>query len=126
MAEKKCSTCGAVKPIDAFGKASDRWRRNNPEKVLGMNLRRAHGISLDEYRDMLAAQGGKCAICGGDEEVKKRLVVDHDHGSGEVRGLLCSHCNLVLGYSRDNPAALWKAAAYLEIKEPQSGQAEGR
>jgi hypothetical protein len=60
---------------------------------------------------MLAAQGGKCAICRTSETIK--WYVDHCHVTGKVRGILCHHCNLMLGMSRDDPQVLQAAIAYL-------------
>lgn len=69
---------------------------------------------------MLAAQDGVCAICRNGEASKsnrghrrRRLTVDHDHETGQVRGLLCSGCNLALGGFRDSPDLLLAAASYL-------------
>ena len=64
------------------------------------------------YERQLAKQGGGCALCGQPPKVR-RLNVDHHHGSGEVRGLLCARCNRGLGWFRDDPARLYRAAAYL-------------
>jgi len=61
---------------------------------------------------MLNEQNGVCWICGG-KSGKKRLAVDHDHKTGEVRGLLCKRCNRMLGYYRDNAESFARAAAYL-------------
>src|SRR5271157_4402789 len=54
-------------------------------------LRRKFGISLDEYNIMVLKQDGKCAICGGVNS-NRNLAVDHNHATGQVRGLLCSRC----------------------------------
>ncbi len=64
------------------------------------------------YERLLAAQNGGCAICG-KEANGNRLSVDHDHGTGRVRGLLCQQCNTGLGGFRDDPALLERAIAYL-------------
>lgn len=69
--------------------------------------------SSDYYR-MLSDQKGVCAICSLPPPKGKRLVIDHDHDSGEVRGLLCNNHNLLLGFAADNPEILRKAANYLE------------
>lgn len=53
------------------------------------------GIDLAEYERLLAAQGGHCALCP-NEPRTRRLHVDHDHRTGEVRGLLCYSCNRIL------------------------------
>jgi hypothetical protein len=83
--------------------------------TLRANLKRMYGMTLDEYDQMLAAQSNGCAICGkSPEENGKRLAVDHNHNTGEVRGLLCQGCNTALGLLNDNPATLRLATSYLE------------
>lgn len=67
------------------------------------------------YDQLLAKQGGKCAICG-EEANGNRLAVDHNHETGEIRGLLCHQCNTGLGSFRDNPQLLKQAIAYLGEK----------
>ena len=63
---------------------------------------------------MLEAQDGVCAICGKTPQQNiKRLYVDHDHETGDVRGLLCQQCNIGLGAFRDDKAVLHKAIKYL-------------
>ena len=57
----------------------------------------------------LKATVTQCVICG----VEDKLVVDHDHQTGKVRGLLCNHCNRGLGHFRDDPTLLEFAAQYL-------------
>jgi hypothetical protein len=69
------------------------------------------------YRSQFLAQGGKCAICG----VKDRLVIDHDHKSGLMRGLLCYKHNSGLGSFSDNLPLLKAAVDYLEHFEPHTG-----
>jgi len=80
------------------------------------NYRRKYGIEVEEYERLLAEQGGVCAVCGGSDN--RRLNTDHNHATGEVRGLLCSNCNLGIGKFRDNPEFLTAAAAYLERTSP--------
>lgn len=58
---------------------------------------------------MLAEQDGRCKICG----QLKKLNVDHDHATGEVRGLLCHGCNVGIGFFRDSPELLRSAIDYL-------------
>lgn len=67
-------------------------------------MRRFYRLSVEEYDSLLEQQGGACAICSrevehfeGDEKVGVRLNVDHDHGTGAVRGLLCTACNSLVG-----------------------------
>jgi len=66
-----------------------------------------------EYEKLFDAQGGMCAICWAPPG-KKGLYVDHDHSSGLNRGLLCNHCNLMLGHAKDSPARLMAAITYLQ------------
>jgi hypothetical protein len=71
-----------------------------------------YGISMDEYKAMLARQGGVCAICR--QQSARALSVDHCHTTGKVRGLLCQTCNSGLGSYRDDPSLTRAATAYLE------------
>lgn len=77
-------------------------------------LRRNYGITLDEYNSMYAKQNGLCAICLKPDEVEgRRLAVDHDHETGQVRALLCGNCNRGLGNFKDDANMLIKATRYL-------------
>ena len=66
-------------------------------------------------------QDGRCAICGifvtlekvSLAEKKKRAHLDHDHLTGKKRGILCGHCNLMLGFAQDDLKILWMAIMYL-------------
>ena len=91
-------------------------------------LRKRFGISIPQYETLLAQQKDTCAICGGIEtKIHKvtgevcRLVVDHDHSSGMVRGLLCSACNLGLGNFKDSIINLLGAIKYLEEHNNEIG-----
>jgi hypothetical protein len=70
-----------------------------------------YGITEEDYDEMSSSQNGKCAIC---EKDPKRLVVDHCHSTGRVRGLLCDPCNAILGKWEDDSRIARRAAAYLE------------
>lgn len=59
-------------------------------------------------------QSGSCAIC---YQTSNALVVDHDHNTGEVRGLLCGKCNTLLGMSLDSKTTLTNAVTYLAKME---------
>ena len=76
-----------------------------------------YGLTGDDYEKLLDKQDNKCAICGATESTGRssKLYVDHDHETGEVRGLLCNHCNAGLGMFRDNIEALKAAVEYLEV-----------
>lgn len=82
-------------------------------------LMTTYGIPLETYLRMWDQQARRCAICGSEGfELRPghqaKLVIDHCHITGNVRGLLCHHCNRALGLMGDSPKALRKAAAYLE------------
>ena len=81
-----------------------------PEELFARYLKNTYGISLDEYRAMREEQGEQCAIC---YSTPKKLFVDHDHGTGTVRGLLCVTCNTMLGFARDSESILRNSIAYL-------------
>lgn len=70
-----------------------------------------YGLGAKALRVMLREANGRCALC---KRESKKLVVDHDHASGAVRGLLCSACNTGMGLLGDNPNLLRIAAQYLE------------
>lgn len=89
-------------------------RFENPihrRKVVCAHLRRAYGISLTDFRDMIKEQDHKCLICNR----RTKLVVDHDHKTGRVRGLLCRGCNAVL-YVFDDKKLFKRILKYLERK----------
>ena len=74
-----------------------------------------YGITADEYWAIYEAQGGRCYICRRATGKAKKLAVDHDHLTGEVRGLLDLRCNRnVLGHSRDDVEFFKRAIEYLE------------
>ena len=99
------------------------WYRDNPGRTIAnkrkFNLATLYGITLQQYEDMLRAQGGVCAICGSAPTMARktqhggRLTVDHCHDKGHVRGLLCHRCNRALGLLGDDPVILRKAISYL-------------
>jgi hypothetical protein len=84
-------------------------------KAHELNVQKIYGLGPGDYGKLLEAQGGRCAITGCRATGRtKRLAVDHDHKTGEVRGLLCGPHNQLIGYNRDNPAAFRSMADYLE------------
>lgn len=98
------------------------WRAKRPRLARGNNLKKHYGISLEEYDQMHAAQGGVCAICG-NPEVNRHgqsgeimmLAVDHAHDKTQrIRALLCTGCNTGLGCFADDIPRLRAAIAYLE------------
>lgn len=95
--------------------AKKRWEDRNPEKAHASrhrrHLRSTYGITPEQYQQMLIAQGNVCAICKQPSDIL--LVVDHDHDTDTVRGLLCGPCNRGLGLFRDSPTVLEAASRYL-------------
>ena len=100
-----------------------RWHDSNPDHLWAYSIRVKYGVTPEMYNAMLEAQGGKCAIEGctaeipgkiGSKESSRRWHIDHDHKTGKVRGLLCTTCNLGVGYFKDDVALLQSAIRYLE------------
>jgi len=78
-------------------------------------IRKQYGISMKQFTELLAVQGGGCAICKKPmEAIRRRMNIDHCHDTNEVRGILCSGCNTGLGHLGDNIAGLQKAIDYLK------------
>ena len=73
-------------------------------------LKSTYGMTTADYEELKRSQCGECEICT--QEID--LVVDHDHVTGRVRGLLCSNCNSGLGFFQDSPTILKMAVSYLE------------
>lgn len=99
---------------------SNEWKTNNPEREFDTHLMRKYGITREQYEGLLELQQGLCKICGSPPVGKvkngpaKRLHVDHDHQTGQVRGLLCHKCNVMLGNARDDIKILETAILYLK------------
>ena len=85
----------------------------HPETRRAYSLRLLYGISLKEFDALLAKQGGGCAACGTSNWNSRGPVVDHDHSTGRVRGILCHNCNCGSGMLGDDPARVEKLLAYL-------------
>lgn len=84
------------------------------EAARGRHLETTYNITAEQYEAIKTAQGGVCAICQRANGRTKALAVDHNHETGEVRGVLCGPCNRgVLGHLRDSPDAMERAAEYL-------------
>lgn len=99
--------------------ASREWRRNLPDHVRRemdrrSNLKQQYGITLEEYNYMVADQDGRCALCQVPFSAKAKPHVDHDHSTGEIRGVLCHLCNVGVGHFRECSWTLQQAIAYLQ------------
>jgi len=132
---KECPTCKERKPPSGFHKnrtkpdgldnecrrckhireSSKEARDAKRER----DLMRLYGLTLADYEALAEMQGHVCAICGEPEKATNRfgellpLSVDHDHDTGEVRGLLCSRCNKGIGALGDDVMGVLTAAIYL-------------
>lgn len=132
---KICRFCEQEKEEIDFYRFFDRWsnkhylstrckpchqeyRRNNPatprnRKAEKLQLR--YGMTYEQWESMRERENYRCMVCGiSEDELGKRLDVDHCHTSGKVRGLLCNPCNTMIGHARDSVAVLEAAAAYLK------------
>ncbi len=87
--------------------------RKNKRKVISHQLERLYGITLAEYDRMFEKQNGVCAICNL-PEIMRRLSIDHNHKTGTVRELLCTSCNALLGYLREDEQKLENVKRYLQ------------
>lgn len=133
---RECSRCGVFKTWDHYHNCKSRATghasackacmrqktRQDMENgtIRDGELRRKYDISLSEYERMAEENGDACAICGTMEKGRARgrvryWSVDHDHETGEIRGLLCQKCNSLLGMADDDIEILQKAIAYLEL-----------
>lgn len=85
------------------------WQKNNKDKLKLHILKSRYGISKVEYDNLISNQKDGCIIC----HKKVKLVLDHNHKTGKVRGLLCNKCNLGLGNFQDSIKLLENAKKYL-------------
>jgi hypothetical protein len=78
-------------------------------------LSSTYGISLQEYSTIKITQNNSCNVCGTTfEGLEDRFIhLDHNHDTGQIRSILCHHCNLLIGLSRETPNILIRAAEYL-------------
>ncbi len=103
-----------------------RKNRENPYCAREYRLKKEWGMSLQEYERRLLNQGGRCAICKGVSR-NRALAIDHNHLTGEIRGLLCQNCNIALGLFKDSPEMIQEALCYLmfyrnrEVVDGKSG-----
>lgn len=90
-------------------------RKNKREKAREYHLKRLYGIDLEGYNKLLKEQDHRCYICNKHEnEFKKKLHVDHNHSTGEIRGLLCYNCNHNIVRKTTDPEIALKLYQYLQ------------
>lgn len=126
----KCSCDDCERPVRSIGLCAlhyDRWVKrgtleartptgSDPAKFRLKEKRRKlrqYGLTISQYDEMLAGQRARCAMCGGVNANGKPLSVDHDHGTGAVRELLCAPCNTGIGMFNEDEGRLFLAIEYL-------------
>lgn len=114
-----CSGCQTMVPL--FYTSGSRCKACASAAQHGASVLKTYKMTASTYDELLRLQGGRCAICRAVPR-SKRMAVDHDHETGENRGLLCSRCNHdLLGAAHDRVEILLAAVAYLEAP-PTSGR----
>lgn len=130
MEIKTCRQCGETKAIDKFYRGRGKckacqldiqraYRSRTPGFHRKHNLRQRYGLTYDDFHSILHTQNYSCAICeveishGLEYRTNRSVAVDHNHDTGEVRGILCSKCNLMLGHARESTEILYKSIVYL-------------
>lgn len=122
--DKKYRETHGPHPInDPNDAAYKKYRTSEKYRITSVNnhLKRTYGITLDDYNIMLDEQNGVCRLCDKTEARKTNgrtqrmpLFVDHNHKTGQVRGLLCSHCNAGLGMFKEDAELMTRAINYIK------------
>lgn len=130
---KRCSTCKEMKYFKDFSKHRGQPDGHHPQckecrskykpspeakarqkkKLATWNRFKSSGFTQEDYEQKFAEQDGKCAICGTPKEENRDLCADHNHDTGQKRGLLCHRCNTGIGLLQDNVDVLCAAIDYL-------------
>lgn len=118
MDSKLCAGCSTLKPhsefaLTAAGKSTRKCTACRSAARRGETVKRLYRVPVEQYDEMLAQQNGVCWVCLEPPDASQRLHLDHDHVTGHIRGLLCRMCNVGIGYFRDRPDLLLRAAQYL-------------
>lgn len=137
LTEKQCTNCGLVLPIQAFRKKDafyyhaqcNECTNNKRAQLYVREIAKKHGLTVEQYEEILQKQNGGCAICGGTNLGKKHaggvcqnpLVFDHCHTTGQFRGLLCHKCNQGIGCFGDSTEKLESAIDYLRSRRVHNG-----
>jgi len=139
---KKCSSCKEAKYLKDFSKnksrpdghhtqckecrskfkPSEESLKKNRERLRKWNRLKTTGFTQEDYDNKLIEQDGKCGICGTTDSGSMDWCADHDHKTGQKRGLLCHKCNTGLGLLKDDIDTLCAAIDYL--KKYQEEKAE--
>ncbi len=108
----KCKKCRKLKSREA----ARRVRAKNPDYHVVVRLRKL-GVPDDQHPEIFKRLSGACEICSRENVPHARstrsLFIDHDHRTGKFRGILCSRCNTLLGFTEDHPAIIEAVGRYL-------------
>ena len=114
--KKYCTKCGEFKLLDEFhlkhGKHRSSCKKCNQEPRTKFRYSR-YNLNENEFLDILIKQNYKCSICDNEFKNNRYAYIDHDHKTGNVRGLLCPRCNTILGFCNDDIEILKSAINYL-------------
>lgn len=106
-----CEACGNGVPVYLDqGKGRVFCKKKLRIENRAHRLKKKYGLTDQQYSAMAQRQGERCLIC---QNVPDRLVVDHCHSSGRIRGLLCNKCNVAIGLLQDSPLIALAACTYL-------------
>lgn len=88
-------------------------KTNRTRYFRNYHLNTKYGISIEQKEQMMIKQNNNCSICKNKFKNSKDCNVDHNHKTGEIRGLLCYRCNTGIGYFKENVIILQEAIKYL-------------
>jgi len=109
--QARCKKCANEYNNGRYHKQTSEQRKRRKELAHRSHLSRKYNLTTDEFSTMIVKQNNKCKICECDME---RPEVDHNHDTGEVRGLLCKPCNLSLGLLKENTQTLNSMISYIK------------
>ena len=135
--KRKCSKCGETKLLQDFHKnranvgglryeckaCHKAYQKRYNKSAKGAEIKKnnerklRYGVDNAWVEEQKARQGGICPICEMDLDKprgERGFCIDHDHDTGEIRGLLCNSCNRGLGFLSDNPDRTHRATKYLD------------
>lgn len=120
---KECRKCLRILPLDNFRFINVSANKKNSICRACRQIHRKilRNANREDYENLLDEQNSACAICGiSAEEIGRKLIIDHNHDTLQVRGLLCWRCNSGLGFFRDEQALLAMAIDYLRKHDDAS------